>query len=244
MQERTRSLDPPRFEDPLYTVAEAARIIDVPVSTLSTWARGYVRRPPNRPEVRGRPLVTHREVYGPRRPSIPFVGLIEATVLAAIRNSGVPMQRIRPALRELERGLGIHHALASRKLYTDGAELLYDYAERHPDVKAARAARRLVVIRSGQRVFAEVIEEYLRGFRYASDGYVELLRVPAYRQAEVVVDPTRSSGAPIFARGGCRVEDVLQRFQAGESLKELTVEFSVPATHLEDAIRVASRRAA
>lgn len=154
------------------------------------------------------------------------------------------MQRIRPAFKELERGLGIRHALASRKLSTDGAELLYDYAERHPDMKAARAARRLVVIRSGQRVFVEVIEAYLRGFRYAPDGYVELFRAPAYREAEVVVDPSRSSDAPIFARGGCRVEDVLQRFQAGESLKELTEEFGVPASHLDDAIRVASRRAA
>lgn len=238
------TLDPHRFEDPLYTIAEAARIIDVPVSTLSTWARGYVRRPPNRPVVRGKRIITYLDAYGPRRPSIPFVGLTEATVLAAIRKSGVPMQRIRPALRELEKGLGIHHALASRKLYTDGAELLYDYSERHPDVEAARAARELVVIRSGQCVFAKVIEEYLRGFRYARDGYVELFRVPIYREAEVVVDPTRSSGAPIFARGGCRVEDVLQRFQAGESLKKLTAEFGVPASHLEDAVRVASRRAA
>ena len=88
-------------------------------------------------------------------------------MLDAIRKGGVPMQRIRPALRDLQRGLGIPHALASRKLYTDGAELLYDYAERHPDARAARAARRLVVIRGGRRVFAEVIEEYLRGFGYA-----------------------------------------------------------------------------
>ena len=154
------------------------------------------------------------------------------------------MQRVRPALRELQKGLGIHHALASRKLYTDGAELLYDYSERHPHAEAAQAARELVVIRSGQCLFAKVIEEYLRGFSYAPDGYVELFRVPVYREAEVVVDPTRSSGAPIFARGGCRVEDVLQRFQAGESLNELTTEFGVPASHLEDALRVASRRAA
>lgn len=244
MEVPTKTLDPARFEDPLYTVPEAARIIDVPVSTLSTWARGYVRRPPNRPVVKGEPIITYMEAYGPRRPSIPFVGLTEATVLAAIRKSGVPMQRIRPALRELQRGLGIHHALASRKLYTDGAELLYDYAERHPDARAARAARRLVVIRSGQRVFAEVIEEYLRGFRYAPDGYVELFRVPAYRYAEVVVDPTRSSGAPIFVTGGYRVEDIVHRFWAGESISELTQEFGVPVDHIEDAIRVASRRAA
>jgi hypothetical protein len=32
-----------RFSEPLYTVAEAARVIDVPASTLATWTKGYVR---------------------------------------------------------------------------------------------------------------------------------------------------------------------------------------------------------
>ena len=30
-----------RFEEPLYTVAEAARVIEVPSSTLATWTKGY-----------------------------------------------------------------------------------------------------------------------------------------------------------------------------------------------------------
>lgn len=238
------TLDQARFVDPLYTITEAADIVKVPATTLTTWARGYVRRPPGRPEVRGEPIIT--SVGEPRRnhPLIPFVGLTEATVLAAIRKSGVPMQRIRPALEELERGLGIQYALASKRLYTDGAELLYDFSERHLDEEVGRAARRLVVIRNRQCVFTEVIEEYLRGFRYAADGYVELFRVPSYRQAEVVVDPTRSSGAPIFVTGGYRVEDLVHRFLAGESVSELTDEFGIPTDQIEDAIRVASRRAA
>jgi len=41
--------DEMRFSAPLYTVAEAARFLGVPTSTLSTWAKGYVRRPPGRP---------------------------------------------------------------------------------------------------------------------------------------------------------------------------------------------------
>lgn len=153
------------------------------------------------------------------------------------------MQRIRPALARLERGLGIRHALAHKRLYTDGAELLYDFSESHKD-EAGRAARRLVVIRNRQYVFTEVIEEYLRGFRYSADGYVELFRVPGYRRAEVVVDPLRSSGSPIFVIGGYRVEDLVNRFLAGESISDLRDEFEVPEDHIEDAIRVASRRAA
>ena len=32
-----------RFSSPLYTVAEAARYLDVPASTLASWAKGYRR---------------------------------------------------------------------------------------------------------------------------------------------------------------------------------------------------------
>jgi uncharacterized protein (DUF433 family) len=154
------------------------------------------------------------------------------------------MQRIRPALDQLEKELGVSHALASRKLYTDGAEVLFDYSEHHKDPAEARSARDLVVIRNGQRVFVEVIEEYLRRIQYGADGYAELIRLPAYRRAQVVVDPTRAFGAPIFERGGARVTDVLERFWADESLEHLAAEFGTPPDQLEDVLRVASRRAA
>lgn len=132
-----------RFEVPLYTITEAARIVDVPVSTLTTWAQGYVRRFKDRPDVSGDPIVTYVEPEGPRRPAIPFVGLTEATVLAAVRRSGVPMQRIRPSLEALEERLGLEHALASKSLYTDGAELLYDFGSTHSDQQEGRAALEL-----------------------------------------------------------------------------------------------------
>jgi hypothetical protein len=37
------------------------------------------------------------------------------------------------------------------------AEVLFDYAENGDDSDAARAARELVVVRSGQRVFNDVV---------------------------------------------------------------------------------------
>jgi uncharacterized protein (DUF433 family) len=233
-----------RFETPLYTVAEAARIVGVPSRTLMDWAKGYVRRFPNRPDVSGGPVITFRPPDRLGEPSIPFIGLAEALVLAAVRRSGVPMQRIRPALAQLEKEIGLDHALASRKLFTDGAELLFDYGERQGDTIEGRSAQDLVVVRNGQRVFVDVITEYLQRIQYGADGYPELIRVPTYRHADVVVDPKRAFGAPIFERGAARVEDVLERFWADESMDDLAEEFGVPADQLEDVLRVASRRAA
>lgn len=234
-----------RFRMPLYTLAETARIVDVPRSTLSDWAKGYVRRFADRPEVTGDPIVTCLASERRGGPVIPFVGLAEALVLAAIRRSGVPMQRVRPALVALAYGLGLEHALASRKLYTDGAEVLYDYGEHHRDSPEGQVALDLVVLRSGQRVFRAAIEEYLQRIEYDPvDGYARLIHVPTYQRAQVVVDPRRSFGSPILERGAARVDDILQRFWAGESLDELAEEYGVPPDQLEDVVRVASRRAA
>ncbi len=228
----------------MYTVTEAARIVDVPASTLAAWAKGYIKRFPERPAVTGQPVIAYRPADSPRMPTVPFVGLVEALVLAAVRRSGVSMQRIRPALAQLQQELGIEHALASRKLYTDGAELLFDFGERQPDTSEGRSALQLVVVRNGQRVFTEVIQEYLQRITYAEDGYPQLIRVPAYPNASVVADPTRAFGSPIFERGGARVTDVLERFWAGESIEEIAPEFGVPVDELEDVLRATSRRAA
>ena len=236
--------DPLRFDLALYTVAEAARVVDVPYSTLASWAKGYVRRPAGRRPVIGAPIVTAVAAERPGEPTIPFVGLVEALVLAAVRRSGVPMQRIRPALDALQSEIGVEHALASRKLYTDGAELLYDYGESRRGTTEGDRALDLVVVCSGQRVFVEIIQSYLHRITYGDDGYATVISVPAYELAEVVADPRRSFGAPIFERGGARVGDVLDRFWSGDSLQEAAAEFGVPVDELEDVVRVTSRRAA
>jgi hypothetical protein len=116
-----KTTDRLRFEVPLYTVAEATRIVDVPPTTLATWAKGDVRRPKGRGEVTGAPVVTYIVPGREGEPCIPFVGLAETLVLAAVRRSGEPMQRIRPALAELERELGVDHG---RQLHRHSGHVL------------------------------------------------------------------------------------------------------------------------
>jgi uncharacterized protein (DUF433 family) len=90
----------------------------------------------------------------------------------------------------------------------------------------------------------EVVDQYLRRIEFADDGHAELIRLPGYQAATVVVDPTRRFGQPIFGRGGARVEDALSMFWAGESLADVAIGYGVPESQLEDALRVATRYAA
>jgi uncharacterized protein (DUF433 family) len=222
-----------RFDVPLYTAAEAARFLDVPVSTFATWAKGYVRRPRRGSPVTGEAIVTSlRAERG--YPSIPFVGLAEAMVLAAFRRGGVSLQHIRRAVAIVEREIGLEHALASKRLYTDGAVILYDYAEAKHDEQLGG----LTEVVSRQRVFSAVVEQYLNRIEYGGDGWAVRLVSPATERPVVVADPDRSFGQPIFIHGGVRVEDVLDRWRAGEALAEVAEDFGVSSHDVEDILRV------
>ncbi len=228
-----------RFSTPLYGVAEAASYLSVPPSTLSTWAYGYERG-----SVQGKPVITAKRPHRRHEPALPFVGLAEGYALAAFRHSGVPLQRIRPAIDALKRELGVEYALASRRLYTDGAEVLYDYAEHAGDTPEGESARELVVVHNNQRVFSEIIEDYLRRVEFASDGYAQIIRLPQYQVAEITVDPDHGFGRPRFVHGGARLEDVIDLFRAGESLDNVAGEYGLSRAEVEDALRVATRTAA
>lgn len=232
-----------RFDVPLYSITDAARHIDVSRSTFDSWARGYARRSKDRTPVTGAPVITLLPTVD-RGPSVPFIGLAEGFVLAAFRQAGVPLQRIRPAITRLQERLGIEHVLASRSLYTDGAEVLYDFAESTGDTPEGKSARQLVVARNDQLVFREVVDSYLRRIEFATDDWARAIHLPQYGTADVLVDPQRSFGIPIFARGGVRVEVVLNRFKAGESIEELSEDFGVPTDELLDALRVHTAAAA
>lgn len=173
-----------------------------------------------------------------RNATVPFTGFAEGFVLSALRKAGVPMQRIRPAVAKLSEEFGLDHALASKRVYTDGAEVIFDYAKDTDDEAL------LTVVRTGQQHFQEVIRGYLKRITYGDDGWAEQLRLPAYATAEVLVDPRQAFGQPLVVHGGARVEDLVDRFQAGDGFAEISADFGVPAPEVEDVIRVALRLAA
>lgn len=234
-----RQKDDVRFGVPLYTVAEAARFLAVPTSTFASWAKGYDRKPIGRKPVHGEPIITSIAA-AQGQPQIPFGGLAEAMVLAAMRCAGVSLQHIRAATAVLEREIGVDHALASRHLYTDGARLLFDYAESTREEELEQ----LTVVVSGQRVFGGVVKDYLERITYATDGWAERVILPMTERSIVEVDPVRSFGQPIFLRGAVRVEDVVDRWRAGEPIAAVAGDFGVPIEDIEDVLRASVPTAA
>lgn len=230
------TLDDLRFTKPLYTVSEAASYLGVPRSTLATWIHGYVRSAPGKRAVRGEPLLTSIEGHGL---TVPFIGLAEGMVLAAFRDTGLPLQRIRPALQRLAEEHALDHPLASRHLYTDGAEILFDYARTHGD----KQLRLLTVVRTGQRVFHDVIERYLSRIQYAGK-WATRLALPTTEDPILLADPQRAFGQPVFVRGGARLADVKSRVGAGEPAQAVAHDYGVPLEDVLAALASSSAAAA
>ena len=205
---------------PLYTLSEAAAIVDVRPTTLHSWARGRSFKGINGVQHWSDALITTTGVG--RGPVVPFVGLGEAYVLAAFRAAGVPMQRIRPALARLEQEFGVAAALTSDRLKTDGAEVLWEYKRAGGD---AEVVNDLVVVRNQQIVFRDVVDRYLRTITYRG-GRVAIIGLPQYR-TDVVVDPLRNFGRPTVARRGVRVSDVMGRLSAGEPVADVALDYGL-----------------
>lgn len=201
----------------------------MPKSSIQRWAR---------PSEARRPLITCFPPHG-REATVPFIGFAEAFVLSSFRRAGVPLQRIRPAVEVLEKEIGVDHALASKHLCTDGAEVLFDYANK----RGEREVMELVVVRTQQCQFSGVVRDYLKCIHYGGDGWADSVRLPTYGNTKVVVDPTIGFGLPLLVHGGARVEDLVDRFQAGDSVAEIATDFRVSPDEVEDVIRLATRMA-
>ncbi len=234
--ELTIERDRDRFEKPLYTVSEAAAYVGVPRSTFDTWVQDYRRHPPGRHADHGAPLITSVAKSGL---TIPFVGLAEGMVLAAFRETGLPLQRIWPALERLRAEGELEFALASEHLCSDGAEVVYDYARAHGD----KQLRLLTVVRSGQRVFHEVIERYLTRITYEG-GWAARLVLPITEEPLLMVDPERAFGQPMFIRGGARLVDVRGRIEAGEDQSAVADDYGVPLEDVRAALAPSASAAA
>ena len=154
------------------------------------------------------------------------MGFAEAFVFARLRRAGMKEHRIREGVLAVREQHGLEYALASRRLWTDRSEVLW-----------GDAAADLTVVRTGQQQFTELVRPLLLPVTYADDDYASKIRLPQFEQTKVIVDPRVAFGYPLIEPYGARVKDVLERFWAGERMKDIADDYGVPIANVEEVIR-------
>ena len=219
-----------RFTTPVFNVAEAARLVGMSPSTLSTWAKGYERQYPDRPPVQMGPVITSVPGHD-GNVLIPFIGFVEAAVVQAFRRTGLPLQRIRTALRVLAQQDELEHALASSNLLSDGANILYDYSRETQDPQLGL----LTIVQSGQRVYHDVISEYLDRITFGDRWATEIV-VPVTRHEILRVRPNVARTRPLFISSGAPLDAIRSRIEAGESVDSVARDFDTPPEDVREAL--------
>jgi len=216
------------LDRPLYTTADAARILDIPPTTLAWWLDGGVRRgrayaPVLREEPRPNSLVTWAE-------------FVEARLLRGYRKAGVPLQNIRPFIARVRERLGIPYPLAHYRPFIDHGQLVYDL-QRDVDLD-----ERLYLVRPGdgdQLQLAPPVEEFLEVVELDEDMVVARMR-PLGKQSELAIDPEVRFGQPQIR--GIRAEVIAETADA-EGEVAAAEAWDLPIGDVRDAVRWQHRRA-
>src|SRR5207249_1352248 len=114
------------LDRPLYEVGKAARLLHIPRQKLRRWLEGY------RHQGTFHPPVIRAEPTGSEQ--VTWAEFVEAGLLAEYRTR-VPLQRLRPVIDELRRGLGVRYPLAHfRPLMDEAARQLVFEAQELADL--------------------------------------------------------------------------------------------------------------
>lgn len=217
-------------ETPSYGLAETARYLRIPVSTLKSWVVG--RSYPTRGGTKQfRPLIkTPAPTKGPQLLS--FMNLVEIHVLDAIRREHkISLPKVRTALDFLSAKFPSKHPLADQEFATNGVDLFVE-----------KYGKLINITESGQLAMRELLAEYLRRIERDSHGVpVKLYPFTRTRQGDepkvVVIDPEIAFGQPVLASTGIPTAVIADRLKAGESVEALAADYRRSPEEIIDAIR-------
>lgn len=205
---------------PAYILSEAAALVGIPTSTLSSWTKG--RQNAQGTRTASAIIVTPEPRY------LSFTNLVEAHVLAALRTRyRVKLAKIRTAVAYIDRTLKVKHALAREVFRTDGIDIFVD-----------RLGSTVNVSRGGQETMRGFLEEHLERVEY-DDGravrFFPLHRANAPRV--VVVDPRYGFGRPTLCGTSVPVADIASRFRHGDDIEQIAADLEVTMAEIQEAIR-------
>jgi uncharacterized protein (DUF433 family) len=216
-------------ELPLYTIAQAARVVRIHPATLRTWALGR-SYPTQAGHKSWTPLIRAAD---PKKGMLSFANLVELHVLSTLRGKQVRVDRIRNATHFIREKMKTDHPLADVDTQTDCVNVYVEYMDR------------LINASSSQTEPRPLIERYLQRIERDENGLAARLypitRDDASNARLVLIDPSYRFGRPVLASTNLETAIVADRFFAGDSTAVLAAAFGIDEATIEEAIRFESQ---
>jgi uncharacterized protein (DUF433 family) len=211
----------------IYTVSEAARLVNVSSRRIRRWLKGYefkVKHGRHRsPAVWNSQLdpIDHAMALG-------FLDLLEIRCVDGFISAGVSWKTLRQVHDRARKLVDHSHPFCTNRFATDGQTIFMEFQERNDEVT-------LWDMRDVQRVFERIIRPFLKNIEF--DGArVPLRWWPRGKSHQVALDPRRSFGQPIIFREGIPTQVLARSVRANDSLREVARWFEINSTSVREAV--------
>lgn len=213
------------LENDYYPVGEAARLLEVPPSTLRWWLEGRSYQgktylPVLREQPTGSGLVTWGE-------------FVEAGYLSAYRRRDVPLGELRDFIEGLRKKLGVRYPLAHYQPFiSENHSLVLDV--QWTAGLPAEFGLLYEVVNTGQLLLSPAATTFLEKVEFSPTADRAAVRVyPNGRKSPVVIDAEMAFGAPSIK--GIRTEAIAELIDAGEDPDRVADNFGLSVREVKAA---------
>lgn len=221
--------------EPRYTLADAARWLDMSSRNVSRWLKGYAYKNRSGESVRVQPVV-HREGY--EEPTASFLDLIELKFIQAFLDAGLTLKKVRRALEEAKILYNQEYPFSRQIFFTDGHDIYMEIKDQ------GDVSHLLELLSGGQWVMAPVILQTAQQIDFDSDTGLATRWYPLGRESAVLIDPERRFGEPSLAKGGVQTANVYDLFLAeGKNQQAVADWFNISVEDVEAAVAFEQRAA-
>lgn len=228
----------------LYRQSDAARLLGIRPGRLRRWVQGYTYRPrPTSTDRRYQDPVVHSDV--PRvagEIALSFLELMELRVVVKLLEfPNISLQKIRRAGDKGSALLDTRHPFASRRIFTDGREIL---ASLEAGLEADSDLVELTHSRGEQIASVEIMRPILDEIDYNEETALAELWWPWTRSVPIVLNPRIMFGAPTISPTRITTSMLAQLAQHGPEA-EVADAYEIPpdavarAVEFEEALRAA-----
>ena len=205
--------------DKAYTIPQAARLAEISTSTANRWLS----------------IVGWDSLDDPY-PMLSFLELIELVVVAKFRRPPTPMPfaRIAQAHAFAKQEFGLPYPFATEKLLRLGGHVLHCLHLKSDDKSHDWTA----IDMNGHHTLPGLVQAELEQNVTYTDEFAGIW-YPRGRQVPIVVDPRIAAGRPTVEGHGITVETLRRRWHAGETFRELALDYGLTKDVVERVVQVA-----
>jgi uncharacterized protein (DUF433 family) len=209
-----------------YTLAEAAHYLRLPAATLRSWVLGR-----QYPTAEGSGQFPALIRPASRRPPLLSLEPDRGACARSLRSEhGVSVKALRGALGYAQKELRIDRLLLRPELRTHAGKVFLDRYGELIDLTA-----------SGQLAMRRMLEEHLERVEWDSSRlpkrlYPFLSAAAPSDDRPIVIDPRIAFGRPVVARKAITTSAIIERIDAGETLKDIAADYDLGPMEIEQAI--------